>query len=68
MKANQDKCHFLPSLKISSKFCLPAYILEKSGSQKFLGVTNEKTLNFRDHVTNPCDKESRKIQTSAKFF
>ena len=68
MKANQDKCHFLPNLKISSKFCLPASILENSGSQKFIGVTTEKTLNFCAYVTNPCDKESRKIQTLAKFF
>ena len=32
MKANQDKCHFLSSLGISTKFLLPACILENSGS------------------------------------
>ena len=32
MKAHQDKCHFLSSLDISTKFSLPACILENSDS------------------------------------
>ena len=39
MKANQDKCHFLWSLNISTKFPPPAYILENSDSQKLLDAT-----------------------------
>ena len=30
LKTNQDKCHFLSSLDLSSKFFLPTCILEKS--------------------------------------
>ena len=39
LKANQDKCHFLPCLDINTKFSLPACILENSNSQKLFGVT-----------------------------
>ena len=35
-KANQDKCHFLSSVDINTKFLLPACILENSSSQKRL--------------------------------
>ena len=68
MKANQDKCHFLSSLDISTKFLLPACILENSGFQKLLGVTIERKLNFNKYVTNLCDRASRKVQALAKIF
>ena len=61
LKANQQKCHFLPSLDINSKFLLPACVVQNSNSQKLLGVTIDRKLNFNEHVTNPCDKASKKI-------
>ena len=67
MQTNQEKVN-LSCLDISAKFLLPACILEHSGSQKILGVTIDRKLNFNDHVTNLCDKTSRKIQTFAKIF
>ena len=36
MKANQDKCHFLSSLDISTKFSLLACIVENSILKNFL--------------------------------
>ena len=36
LKANQDKCHFLSSLYINTKFSLPACILENSILKNFL--------------------------------
>ena len=68
MKANQDKCHFLSSLNINTKFSLPACRLENSDSQKFLGVTIDKKLSFNEHLTNLCDKASKKNQTLARIF
>ena len=66
LKANQGKCHFLD---INTKFSLPACILENSDSQKLLGVTIERKLNFNEHVTNLCDKASKqKFKHSQKFF
>ena len=61
LKANQDKCHFLLSLDINTKFSLPADILENSNSQKSFGLTIDRKLNFNEHVTNLCDKASKKI-------
>ena len=59
LKANQDACH---CLDINTKFSLPACILENSNSQKLLGVTIDRKLNFNEHFTNLCDKTSRKIR------
>ena len=68
LKSNQDKCHFPSSLDINIKFSLPACILEKSHSQKLLRVTIDRKLNFNEHVTNLCDKASKKIQALARIF
>ena len=68
LKANQGKCHFISSLVINTKFSLPACILENSDSQKFLGVTVSRKLNFKEHVTNLWDKASKKIQAHVRIF
>ena len=68
LKANQDKFHFLSSLDIDIKFLVPACILENSDSQKLLGVTIYRKLNFNEHVTNLCDKASKKVQVLARIF
>ena len=47
---------------------LSAYILENSNSQKLLGVTIDRKLNFDKHVTNLCDKASKKIQALTRIF
>ena len=59
---------FLPCLDINTKFSLPACILENSNSQKLLGVTIDRKLNFNEHVTNLCDKASKKIQALTRIF
>ena len=68
LKANQGKCHFLSSLDINTKFSLPACILENSNSQKLLGVTVGRKLNFNEHVTNLCGKASKKNSSTRKNF
>ena len=68
LKANQDKCHFLSSLDINTKFSLPAGILENSNSQTLFGVTIDRKLNFNEHVTNLCDKVRKKIQALPRIF
>ena len=59
---------FLSSLDINTKFLLPACILENSNSQKLLGVTIDRKLNFNEHVTSLCDNASKKIQALAIIF
>ena len=68
MKANQDKYHFLLSLDINTKFSLPACILQISDSQKLLGVTIDRKLNFKEHVTNLRDKAGKKKSSTRKNF
>ena len=51
-----------------TKFSLPVCILEKTNSQKLLGVTIDRKLNFKEHVTNLSDKASKKIQALARIF
>ena len=68
LKANQNKCHFLSSLDINTKFSLPTCILENSSSQNLPGVTIDRKLNFNEHVTNLCDKASKNIQAFARIF
>ena len=67
LKSNHEKCHFLSSLDINTKFSLPACMLENPNSQKLLGVTIDRKLNFNEHVTNLCDKASKKIQALARI-
>ena len=69
LKANQDKYNFLSSLERNTKFSLPVCIPENSNSQKLLGVTIDRKLNFSEHVTNLCDKaRSKKIQAPTRIF
>ena len=67
MKANQDKCHFLSSLDIRTKFLLHVCLLENSHSQKLLDVAIDRKLDFNEHVTYLCYKATRKIQASQEF-
>ena len=59
---------FSIGLDINTKFSLPACILENSDSQKLLGLTIDRKLNFNKHVTNLCDKASKRIQALARIF
>ena len=68
LEAKLKKAFSLLSLEINTKFLLPASILENSNSQKRLGVTIDRNLNCNEHVTNLCDKASKKIQALARIF
>ena len=52
---------------MNAKFSLPSCTLENSNSQKLLGVTIDRKLNCNEHVTNLCDKASKKIQALKNF-
>ena len=68
LEAKLKKAFSLLSLEINTKFLLPASIPENSNSQKRLGVTIDRNLNCNEHVTNLCDKASKKIQALARIF
>ena len=64
---SQDKCHFLLSLDINTKFSLPASILENSDSQKFLGAIIDRKLNFNERVTTSVIRQAEKFNHSQDF-
>ena len=68
MKANIDKCHFLSSLDIASTMTIENFIIQNSASQKLLGITIDRYLNFDEHVSNLCKTVSLKITALARVF
>ena len=68
MKMNEDKSHLLVfgnkdnevTVNISGSF------IKESDQEKLLGVTLDKTLNFKTHVTNLCKKASQKLHALAR--
>ena len=68
MKANVDKCHFLSSLDIASTMKIGSFTIQNSASQKLLGITIDRHLNFNEHVSNLCKTASLKITVLARVF
>ena len=63
MKLNADKCHLLISgLKHQWKWAMVGEEkLWESKSEKLLGITIDKDLNFNEHIRNVCHKAGRKV-------
>ena len=53
---------------MSTKSSAGSFDIENTHSQKYLGVTIDRKLNFHDHVSNLCKKESAKIRTIVTVF
>ena len=68
MKANQDKCHFLSSLDITTELLLCNSSVENSSSKKLLGVIIERKLKFNEYITNLCSEASKENQVPARIF
>ena len=68
IEGNQDKCHSLSSLEISTEFSLTSGIIENSGFQKLLGITSDKKLNFNERGPNLCDNANKNIQALIRIF
>ena len=66
MKANQDKCHFLSVLDITTK--LSDYSIENWNSEKPLEVMIGRKLNFQEHITNLCKKASKNQTNTIHSF
>ena len=68
MKANIDKYKFLSSLGIASTMAIENFTIKNSVSQKLLGITIDRHLNFNEHVSNLCKTASLKITALARVF
>ena len=68
MKLNQSKCHFLTSgstehlwIKVGNE------VIWESLSEKLLGMTVDKNLNFNLHLNTLCKKVNQKVSALARI-
>ena len=61
MKVNIDKCRFLSSLDSASTMTIEKFTILNSDSQKRLGITIDRHLNFNEHVSDLCKIANLKI-------
>ena len=60
MNKNPSKCHFLSSFDINTKISVSSFDIENTHSQKLLGVTIDRKLNFHDQLSNFNQKHCTK--------
>ena len=63
MKMNEDKSHLLVFGNKDNEVTvnISGSLIKESDEEKLLGVTLDKTLNFKTHVNNLCKKASQKL-------
>ena len=61
MKSNADKCHLLVSTNEKVRMNVDGFKIDKSNTEKLLGVKFDKKLPFDDHISDICKKAGRKI-------
>ena len=66
LKNNVDKCHVLVSTNKPVGIKVGDYTIDNSECEKLLGVKIDANLNFDDHISDLCNKASRKISALAR--
>ena len=61
LKSNADKCHLLVSTNDRVSINVDGFKIDKSDTEKLLGVKFDKKLTFDDHISDICKKAGRKI-------
>ena len=61
MKLNEGKCNLLTfgTSQDDIKITVGENIVKESSEEKLLGVTIDKNLNFKSHVSNLCKKPAK---------
>ena len=59
LKSNTDKCHLL--VTADDRVSMNELKIDKSDTEKLLGVKFDKKLTFDDHISDICKKAGRKI-------
>ena len=60
MTVNPGKCHILLSTKTATDVHLEGACITSSSCEKLLGITIDSDLKFDKHISNLCDKVSKK--------
>ena len=66
MKSNAGKCHLLVSTNDSVSMNVNGFKIDKTDTEKLLGVKFDKKLIFDDHISDICKKAGRKISALAR--
>ena len=56
LKSNADKCHLLVSTNDRMSMNVDGFKINKSNTEKLLGVKFDKKLTFDDHISGICNK------------
>ena len=68
MKLNQSKCHFLTSGSTEHLWVkVGKEVIWESLSEKLLGMTIDKNLNFNLHLKTLCKKTNQKVSALARI-
>ena len=60
-KSNADKCHLFVSTNYRASMSVDGFQIDKSDTEKLLGVKFDKKLTFDYHISDICKKAGRKI-------
>ena len=63
MKVNPGKCHIILSTKNAIDGHLEGTCITSSSCERLLGITIDSDLKFDKHISELCDKVSKKINT-----
>ena len=66
LKSNADKCHLFVSTNDRVSMNVDGFKIDKSDTEKLLGVKFDKKLTFDDHISDICKKAVRKISALAR--
>ena len=61
MKLNTDKCHLLLNSQETNTLKIVDLHINKSLSEKLLGITFDCLLKFNKHIEDICEKPSQKL-------
>ena len=66
LRSNAGKCHLLVSTNDRVSMNVDRFKIDKSDTEKLLGVNFDKKLTFDNHISNVCKKAGRKISALAR--
>ena len=68
MKMNEDKSHLLVLGSKDEEATVSSFrsLVQESDEEKFLGMTLDRTLSFKTHVSNLCKKASQELHALAR--
>ena len=70
MKLNEGKCHLstFGTSQDDIKITVGEAIVKESSEERLLGVTIDKNLNLKSHVSNLCKRASQKLRALARYL